>query len=107
MLFRSVLVPAQSRDDYNFTAPREDAKLHAAGLKETLAALGIADPAVRDALGAALLPDVLTYDPAKPAGFLNGRRPEDDVIDAVLGLLFGPLILSIRDRHRPDERMDW
>jgi rod shape-determining protein MreD len=27
--------------------------------------------------------------------------------DAVLGLLFGPLILSIRDRYRPDERVDW
>ena len=27
--------------------------------------------------------------------------------DAVLGLLFGPLILSIRDRYRTDERVDW
>lgn len=27
--------------------------------------------------------------------------------DAVLGLLFGPLALSIRDRYRPQERVDW
>ena len=27
--------------------------------------------------------------------------------DAVLSILFGPLILSIRDRYRPQERMDW
>ena len=27
--------------------------------------------------------------------------------DAVLGVLFGPLILSIRDRYRAEERVDW
>lgn len=27
--------------------------------------------------------------------------------DAVLGLVFGPLALSIRDRLRPEERVDW
>ncbi len=27
--------------------------------------------------------------------------------DAVVGVVFGPLILSIRDRLRPDERVDW
>jgi rod shape-determining protein MreD len=29
------------------------------------------------------------------------------VYDAVLGLLLGPLILSIRDRLRPEERLGW
>ena len=27
--------------------------------------------------------------------------------DAVLGVLFGPLVVSIRDRYRPLERVDW
>jgi hypothetical protein len=34
-----------------------------------------------------LLPDILTIDVASPAGFLNGRKPADDVIDAELGLI--------------------
>ena len=34
-----------------------------------------------------LLPDVLTFDTAKSAGFLNGRQLADDVIDAELGLV--------------------
>jgi hypothetical protein len=34
-----------------------------------------------------LLPDILTFDTAKSQGFLNGRRPADDVIDAELDLI--------------------
>ena len=34
-----------------------------------------------------LLPDILTFDTANASGFLNGRRLEDDVIDAELNLL--------------------
>jgi Domain of unknown function (DUF4331) len=34
-----------------------------------------------------LLPDILTFDTAKSAGFLNGRRLADDVIDAELDLI--------------------
>lgn len=40
-----------------------------------------------DGLADILLPDVLTFDTAKSAGFLNGRRLADDVIDAELGLI--------------------
>ena len=39
------------------------------------------------ALAAVLLPDILTVDLSSPAGFLNGRKPADDVIDAELGLI--------------------
>ena len=38
-------------------------------------------------LAAILLPDILTVDVSSPAGFLNGRKPADDVIDAELGLI--------------------
>ncbi len=40
-----------------------------------------------DGLANVLLPDILTYDTANPAGFLNGRKPADDVIDAELNLI--------------------
>ena len=41
------------------------------------------------ALGIAniLLPDILTFDYSSPAGFLNGRRIQDDVIDISLSLV--------------------
>ena len=38
-------------------------------------------------LAGVLLPDILTVDVSSPAGFLNGRQPADDVIDAELGLV--------------------
>jgi hypothetical protein len=47
------------------------------------------DAATAAALTSVLLPDILTYDYANSGGFLNGRRLEDDVIDAELRLLTG------------------
>jgi len=46
------------------------------------------------ALADILLPDILTIDTSNPAGFLNGRRLEDDVIDAELNLLTNGEITS-------------
>jgi rod shape-determining protein MreD len=51
-------------------------------------------------LNAAINPPVVVGDPV--AVFMPGAA-----YDAVLGLLFGPLILSIRDRYRVEERVDW
>lgn len=45
------------------------------------------DPGKINALAGILLPDILTVDVSNPAGFLNGRKPADDVIDAELGLI--------------------
>lgn len=42
-----------------------------------------------EGLAGALLPDILTIDTSNAGGFLNGRRLEDDVIDAELQLLTG------------------
>ena len=39
------------------------------------------------ALADFLLPDLLTYDTSKPAGYPNGRTLRDDVIDISLNLL--------------------
>lgn len=52
------------------------------------------------ALVAAIRPPISVADPV--ALLMPGAA-----YDAVLGLLFGPLLLSIRDRYRPEERVDW
>ena len=53
---------------------------------DTLLSLGNSQ-ARADALANILLPDILTYDTSSSAGFLNGRKLTDDVIDAELGLI--------------------
>jgi len=40
-----------------------------------------------EALAKVLLPDILTFNYTSPAGFLNGRRLQDDVIDIELNLV--------------------
>jgi hypothetical protein len=52
------------------------------------------DAATATALTAVLLPDLLTYDYSNAAGFLNGRKLQDDVIDAELQLLTGSGTIS-------------
>jgi len=54
------------------------ASLGGGGAYTTAQAMGIAE---------ILLPDILTYDYSSSAGFLNGRKLTDDVINAELGLL--------------------
>lgn len=51
-------------------------------------------------LMAAIRPPVTVADPL--AAFMPGAA-----YDAVVGLVFGPLLLSIRDRYRAEERVDW
>jgi hypothetical protein len=47
-----------------------------------------ADDAMKiQGLADVLLPDILIVDLSMPTGFLNGRNPADDVIDAELGLI--------------------
>lgn len=62
------------------------------GLNDPASGLGGTDDPSDDAgkinaLTAVLLPDILTVDVSSPSGFLNGRKPADDVIDAELGLI--------------------
>jgi hypothetical protein len=45
------------------------------------------DAAKINQLADVLLPDILTFDTKSSKGFLNGRRPADDVIDAELPLV--------------------
>jgi hypothetical protein len=55
--------------------------------QQTLEALGGYSPAQALAIAEILLPDILTFDRSKPAGYLNGRRLQDDVIDISLSLV--------------------
>ena len=50
--------------------------------------------ATASTLASVLLPDILTYDYSNPAGFLNGRQLQNDVIDAELQLLTGSPTIS-------------
>jgi hypothetical protein len=52
-----------------------------------LETLGGYSPARADGIARILLPDVLTFDYSSSAGFLNGRRLQDDVIDISLNLV--------------------
>ena len=72
------------RDNFNRAQPVEQWNLFGAHVTDVLTALGAADPA---GLAAVLIPDVMTYETGNTAGFLNGRRLTDDVIDAELGLV--------------------
>lgn len=84
----TVLIPAAKKDLFNRSRPRNDRQLFRQDAVNSIMSLGRTQ---QDAEGLAdfLLPDVMTYDPAAPQGFPNGRRLPDDVIDIELQLLTG------------------
>ena len=91
-----------SKDDYNFASPADDANgdfvneivnnvtvFHNA-LDDDLQGLGLTPCAISDCVGAAapfVVPDVITIDTTQAAGFPNGRRLEDQVMDVTLALV--------------------
>jgi len=88
--------PSQ-KDSYNAARPAGDQATYRGEVVDTLQTLfslndSSGDDTSDDAgkisgLADTLLPDILTFDTSKSAGFLNGRRLSDDVIDAELGLI--------------------
>jgi hypothetical protein len=74
-----------TKELFNIGAPADDFDDFGGEVNANIAALS--DQANADALTPILLPDVLTFDTANSAGFLNGRGLADDVIDAELNLL--------------------
>ncbi len=70
----TVFIPSDSKNAYNESKPRQDAKRFSQFLGD---------------FAPVLLPDILTVDTSSSAGFLNGRKLADDVIDIELGLIFG------------------
>jgi hypothetical protein len=79
----TVLNPTKLKDAFNRSVPsqdylfREEAILH-------LVAINNDRTYSQTLVDAVLFPDVLTLDVSKLTPFLNGRRPQDDVIDVVL-----------------------
>jgi hypothetical protein len=84
----TVFIPTAQKDAYNRGVPANDAATYTDEVVAVLTAFGnTAGEAT--ALAAALLPDVQPINTSTPSGFLNGRRLQDDVITAELGLIFG------------------
>ena len=82
----TVFIPSNQDDAYNAAQPVNDVATFGGFLVTTLQAFGHPDP---NGLTNALLPDIQGYDTSQPTGFLNGRRLQDDVMTAELGLIFG------------------
>ena len=83
----TVLLPSGQKDAFNAGVPANDYANFGAAVEATIASLNGGDTATAATLAGILLPDVLTVDATSSAGFLNGRQPSNDVIDAELSLL--------------------
>jgi hypothetical protein len=82
-VINTVLISSASKDAFNRGTPSQDREFFRHMAIEHLVAIN-GDTNYSATLADVLLPDVLTLDVTKTDGFLNGRRPQDDVIDAVL-----------------------
>jgi hypothetical protein len=83
----TALIPDAMKNAFNLGVPSTDVANFASVVNATLLAFGNS-MATASALTSVLLPDELTFDTSSSAGFLNGRRLTDDVIDAEFMLLF-------------------
>src|SRR5258705_3653055 len=80
----AVFLPGDERDAYLAAEPADDARFVAA-FAHTLEHSGGYKPDEARRLAGTLLPDVLTYDPARPVAYpSNGRALTDDVPDRFL-----------------------
>jgi hypothetical protein len=82
----TVFIPSAQKDAYNAAQPANDPAEFTDEVVAVLTAFGHPDPA---GLAAVLLPDIQPVSTSQPSGFLNGRRLQDDVITAELGIIFG------------------
>lgn len=80
----TVLMPTRLKDAFNHSVPSQDQLFREEALAH-LVAINNDRTYSQTLLDAVLFPDVLTLDLGRGSqGFLNGRRPQDDVIDVVL-----------------------
>jgi hypothetical protein len=75
-----------AKNVFNNTPPINQRALFGESFENTLKSFGY-DDAHADAITNILLPDILTYNYNSSAGFLNGRKLTDDVIDISLALV--------------------
>lgn len=92
----TVLIDDGSEDQYNQTVPHKQLDAFGVEVRDNLLFLSGLDGSgyteeEADGLVEILLPDILTFDTAEPAAYLNGRALEDDVIDTSLTVVTGGL----------------
>lgn len=85
-VINTVFIPGPLKDAFNQANPVNDQTLFRDTFLASAMALGN-NSARANFLADFLLPDILTLDTSNPAGFPNGRRIEDDVIDIALNLV--------------------
>ncbi len=102
----TVLLPSALKNRFNATQPVNDMANFGSAVRTSLLGLGNS-PDRAATLLAVLLPDILTVDTSSNAGFLNGRQPSNDVIDAELSLLTNGAVTGDRvnanDKPFPSE----
>ena len=80
----TALIPSAMKDAFNQGIPANDTATFSDDVRASLLSLNGGNTTHADQVTALLIPDILTLDTANPAGFLNGRRLQDDVIDTAL-----------------------
>jgi hypothetical protein len=91
----TVLIPGSKKDAFNRAAPVQDRPLFRADALARLIQIN-SDATYSAQVVDLLLPDLLTLDMTNTDGFgsLNGRRPQDDVIDVVLTVASNSAVTS-------------
>jgi hypothetical protein len=90
----TVFVGDDRKDEFNATLPDKMRAAFGQLFVDDLVMLSGLDgsgytPQQAQTIANVLLPDILTVDTSSSAGFLNGRQPSNDVIDAELALVTG------------------
>jgi hypothetical protein len=84
---QAVILVDEERDDYLTGEPANDARF-VRGFAHALEHTGGYTPLEAERVARTLLPDLLAYDPARPATFPhNGRTLTDDAFDSFIGLM--------------------
>ncbi len=84
---QAVILVDEERDDYLAGEPADDARF-VRGFAHALEHTGGYRPLEAERVARTLLPDLLSYDPARPASFPhNGRTLTDDAFDSFIGVM--------------------
>lgn len=83
----TVFVPRARKQEFNRIVPTDDVRLFRDQFIQSLVALNNDQAYSANLVDTVLLPDVLKFDVTSTAGFPNGRRFQDDVIDTALKLV--------------------
>jgi len=83
----TALIPRPMRDKFNIGKPNRDARDFGAAIVASLNGYGT-NSQNQQILASVAIPDTLKMNLDEPAGFPNGRRPQDDVIDTILFFVF-------------------